>query len=174
MGLSFEHEIQPEIVKIKNKNEYDTISGIIPLYDIFQDKEEKPLLKVITSYKVDDIVYDEQCGIRIMNKNLEIHKMANEHIYIMAIDSKWNIRGLYNVSVGNWNSCNMCKSTLISFLVLIGAKAFSMYHNHPNGLLDASEDDINTYFDMISIGSLLDINFSGSYIVGEKEYCRIK
>lgn len=173
MGLDFDKKIGFEICKIKQKSDYEATPGIINVYEIMQDKEEKPLLSIIKEYKAEDVIYDEQCGVRFMNKKICLQDFANEHIYIMAMDSRWKILGIYNVSIGSWNYSTLYKSSVLKFLVLTGAKAFSIYHNHPNGLMEASDEDIETAFGMYGIGKMLDIEFSGSYIIGRGEYCKI-
>ena len=138
-------------------------------YELLQDKTHKPKLKVIKrinsdakkKYSGEDVVY-------ILNTCLYLRECDSEHAYIVAFDDAYHILGIYNVSIGDFKSCDMYNRNVGIFLMLTGAKAFSIFHNHPNGELIASNEDRSKVIAIQTLGQILGVEYKGSYIVTDE------
>lgn len=145
----------------------------IVLYDIIQDEKEKPELIEIKNFEVLENIYDEIYGIDIMSRFLHLGIMANEHSYILGINSNYEIQGIINIGIGNTDEVQNNTRIIILFLSILGSKKFTCYHNHPNDNIMASSDDIANEAQMEFIAKLLNIDFLGSYILGRKQYIKV-
>lgn len=145
----------------------------IVLYDLVQDEKEKPSLFKIKEFEVFDNIFDDQYAAFLMSKYIHLGIMDSEHLYIMAINSNYEITGIINVALGNYNNVQVYKRNIILFLALIGAKGFADYHNHPNNSVKVSSDDIVSEAQMDNIAKLLEIEYLGSFILGRTHYIKV-
>lgn len=138
-------------------------------YDLVQDKEHRPHLKVIKKLNIDSKKkYCNEDVLKILNVYLFLREYDSEHAFMVAFDDAHHILGIYNISIGDYNSCDFYNRNVGMFLMLVGAKAFSIFHNHPNGELLASNEDRSKVIAIQTLGQILGVEFKGSYIVTDE------
>lgn len=138
-------------------------------YDLVQDKERKPHLKQVKRYNLSSSQkYNNEDVLRILNERIHLREFDSEHAYVVAFDDAYHILGIYNVSIGDFKSCDMHNRNVGIFLMLVGAKAFTIYHNHPNGELVASNEDRAKVVAIQTLGQILGVEFKGSFIVTDE------
>ena len=151
-------------------------------YDIFQDGNKIPLIKVIneidlSDYRINVLVANShyfQEVMEIICGVLDIGNMESEHLYVIALDSDSIIKGIYLLGLGNPEGISAYEQrSLVMFLVLIGSVSFFTIHNHPNDVLKESESD--TVFDAMikGAGSVVGIKCIGNYAVTNDGYIDI-
>ncbi len=145
----------------------------IPLYELIHDENEKPGLIRINEFDVTETDYDEAFGIYIMANLIHLGIMENEHIYLLGINSKNEIIGIINIALGCQDNVPVYMRNIVLFLVLSGSKAFVDYHNHPNNIIEASSDDLVSEAHMCNIAKILEIEYLGSYILGQHEFIKV-
>lgn len=106
-----------------------------------------------------------------LKNELHLHKLVNEKAYIIGLDAQNCMCGIYEIGIGDYKHVDMYRRETALFLLLSGATTFNMFHNHPSRILKGSEGDMACYYTMQSLGNLLDIQCTGSYILTPKGYC---
>lgn len=64
-----------------------------------------------------------------------------EHVVVVAVDVRMRTKGWHLVSVGTLSSCDVHAREILRPVLLCGAWAFILMHNHPSG--DASPSDLD-------------------------------
>ncbi len=80
-----------------------------------------------------------------------------EHFVVIALNSANKIIGV-TVSEGTLDQCIVYPKNVFSFLLLSGATAFIIAHNHPAGGINPSEADWTITHRLKAIGKDLDLN----------------
>lgn len=136
-------------------------------YDLIRDEKLKPSL-----YPVKEIVkdekeqYDAYDTVILLNEIYNMNHCVAEHNFVVAYSDLGTILGIYCMSIGDYQSCNVYNREMSMFLALTGAVSFRLYHNHPNNQLIVSDEDKGVAATLEIIGNTLGIEFKGSYIVG--------
>lgn len=126
---------------------------------------KKAELKVVNSYEMNehvDIIDDFDV---LFNQYMDVGYLDSERVYVISLDNNNNILGINLVSIGNNQSCYVYNRSIGIFLLLTAADKFALLHNHPNGKLIESDDDIKITESMLNLGNLIGINFSNNYIL---------
>lgn len=143
------------------------MSDYINQYDLFLNEKEMPYLKVINQftpdYPFDDGTISSQ--LTILNDSMHVGEFESEHQYVIARDVNGYIKGIFLLGIGSPKSVEINRRNLILFLAFIGAFDFYIIHNHPNGSLMGSEDDVimDAYFK--ACGEMIEIPCVGDYVV---------
>ena len=141
-------------------NNDDGFPELVPIRESNMDREE-----------MDGNIMENILFLRDFTK-LDIRDV--ETSYVMALDYIYRPLGILQLSIGDYKSCMIYSRPIATFLLLIGAKRFFVVHNHPDGRLEASTNDI-TNKDMIgSMSNLLEFEFNGSYIVTKDGFINIE
>ena len=78
-----------------------------------------------------------------------------------------DIIGIFLISIGTNNKCFFYRRSIATFLLLTGTERFILYHNHPNGDLNVSENDYMSMFQVKSLADILEIEFIESVIISK-------
>ena len=144
------------------------MSNILRQYEIFQNEEKIPYIKEINKYILDDFFYTEDeltDQMQIIEECIQIGRYEAEHDYIIARNSSKEIKGIYQTAIGGVNEVIFSRRNIALFLALLGAYDFFAIHNHPNGVLDASEGDLVADGYIKGLGNILEIPCIGTYII---------
>lgn len=109
---------------------------------------------------------------KMMCDVFELHLLAEEYVYLLALDTKCRVLGIFEVGHGTVNACLLHTREIMIRNVLCGASAFIVVHNHPSGELSVSNDDISTTEQLKKAGELMGILLLDHIIIGrgdEKE-----
>lgn len=118
---------------------------MIKVYDILCNKNLKPYLKEVDNIKTNNIYLSTEEIVEKLNKKYNYNQCQSEKVYIAAFDYECKVLGIYMVSSGGNNYCNYIQKNIFTFLLLVGAEQFIIFHNHPNGNLKPSFGDDNAY-----------------------------
>ena len=78
---------------------------------------------------------------QLMRSEYELQSEMEENAYVLAFDSAMKAVGILHLSRGNDDECEMDTRIIFRFLLLVGAVQFVVIHNHPNGLVDLTQND---------------------------------
>jgi len=144
---------------------------MIRLYEIGRNERNKrPELLVQKKYKKNINIKDIFSFTEFVIKDLRLNKYDNEHFYLITTDYYDNIIGVFLISIGDFKSCKVYTRNIATAILLSGGRKFAILHNHSDGLLELSEDDINSVHVMKGISILLDTEFVNSYVFTSKGY----
>lgn len=95
---------------------------------------------------------------------------AEEYVWMIALDTKCNPIGIFEVSHGIVNASLVSPREIFIRLCLCGASGFVLAHNHPSGDILPSKEDIQITSQIIEAGKILNINLFDHIIIGDGYY----
>lgn len=108
------------------------------------------------------------CGM--LNAVYRLNKQAEEHLYMIAFNTKQRVLGVFEVSHGTVNMSICNPRDIFIKALLCGATGIILAHNHPSGDTTPSRDDITTCKRVLEAGKIIGIELLDNLIVGECYY----
>lgn len=108
--------------------------------------------------------------VQAMNDLFMASHLPDEHVWVIGFDARMHCRGIFEVSHGSACSSMVPIREIMRDLLLIDATGFVMVHNHPSGLSNPSNDDIETTKILKKSSDLLWIKFWDHVIIGTEGY----
>lgn len=143
-------------------------------FKLIKDNYNHPKLKEnkINNYDIDvfntidDIVY-------FLEEKYTMSDLYVEYIYAVSLSSSSKFLGIFQVGQGNSSGITLSIKDIFISLLLSGCEKFVLIHNHPNGLLYPSENDISFHNCIQTLSNLLGIQFLDSIIISNGKYITI-
>ena len=107
--------------------------------------------------------------VKMMCDVFQIHLRAEEYVYLLSLDAKCKVLGIFEVGHGTVNACLLHTREIMIRNVLCGASAFIVIHNHPSGELSISRDDVSTTKKLYEAGELIGIHLLDHIIIGRED-----
>ncbi len=146
---------------------------MITEYRLVIDERGLPKLEEKYTY---DYVYDDSCDIEylyMLDEICSLGELESESAYLVAMDYYRKPIGIYQISIGDYKSCNIYTRTTVTVLLLLGARSFIVAHNHPDRVCEASVQDIANEQLFETISNMLGIEFDGSFVLTMDGWCKI-
>lgn len=137
-------------------------------YRIEMDEKRHPFLvaEKTIEYSITCIDSPER-AVNLVNSIFRLNHLAEEMVYMIAMDFKCKILGIFNVSHGTVNK-TICNPREIFIRALVsGASSIIIIHNHPSGDSNPSNSDIVTYKNLEEISKIIGIDLVDFIIVGD-------
>jgi len=147
---------------------------MVKVYNIINNENRYPKLNLIKEIEVNDKRVTIEDTIEILGHYLDMYQLSVEHAYIISFNNNMDILGIYLFSIGNSKNCYFYKKSIATFLLLTGAESFILYHNHPDGNLETSENDESSIFQINLLSEILEIEFIDSIIISKNGWYCIK
>jgi len=119
-------------------------------------------------YKADTLNSPETIAL-MAHRVLGLDGMAEEHLYMLALNSACKLLGVFFVSKGTVNTSLVSPREIFIRALLSGAVQIVLIHNHPSGSVIPSQQDIDTTERMKKAGELLNISLADHIIIGSIE-----
>lgn len=110
----------------------------------------------------------------MMQSLLHMDELAEEHCYMIALNSSCKVLGVFFVSKGTVNASFVSSREVFLRAMLIGAVQIILCHNHPSGNITPSDSDIKLTKQMKEAGELLNILLVDHIIIGRDNYLSLK
>lgn len=110
----------------------------------------------------------------MMQSLLHMDELAEEHCYMIALNSSCKVLGVFFVSKGTVNASLVSSREVFLRAMLIGAVQIILCHNHPSGNITPSDSDIKLTKQMKEAGELLNILLVDHIIIGKDNYLSLK
>ena len=107
--------------------------------------------------------------VKMMCDVFQIHLRAEEYVYLLSLDAKCKVLGIFEVGHGTVNACLLHTREIMIRNVLCGASAFIVAHNHPSGELSISKEDVSTTKKLYEAGELIGIHLLDHIIIGRED-----
>lgn len=104
----------------------------------------------------------------------ELSYLNEEYLYVVSMDTNFHIKGIYEAGHGYFKGVQVYSKELFTFLLLTGAERFVVFHNHPNGMLEASDGDKKWTMSMNMCANILNIEMLDHLIMTEEGFTSIK
>lgn len=108
--------------------------------------------------------------VSMMNDLYGLYRKAEEYVYMVAMDNKCHVIGVFMLSKGTVNASIVSPRDIFTRLCLCSASCFVMVHNHPSGDTTPSNDDIRTTKRVKECAELMNIQFVDHLIIGSDYY----
>jgi len=124
-----------------------------------------------------DVSKKIQCPNDIFNiaqNVIRANEYAEENLWLITLDTKNFITGIFTVSTGSLNSSIVHPREVFKRAILQNAASIIICHNHPSGDPTPSQDDINTTKRIYDAGKILGIELLDHIIIGDNRYISLK
>lgn len=111
---------------------------------------------------------------QVMTEIFNLHQMAEEYVYMIALNTKARPLGFFEISHGTVNLSLITPREVFIRAVLVGATGIIISHNHPSGDCSPSVDDLKITRRLKDAGDLLGIKLFDHVIIGGMKYCSLK
>ena len=117
-------------------------------------------------YSGDEILSPEDVA-ELMSSVYHLNEMAEEYLYVIGVDTKSKILGVFEISHGTVNTTISSPREIYIRLLLCGA---SRIHNHPSGDPTPSQVDIDLTERIRRSSQMLNIPLLDHIIIGDPGY----
>ena len=106
---------------------------------------------------------------KMMCDVFKLHLSAEEYVYLLALNCKCRVLGIFEVAHGSVNECPLSTRELMMRNLLCGASSFIVVHNHPSGSLDLSKEDVETTTRLCEASKLMGITMLDHIVIARAE-----
>lgn len=139
----------------------------IPVYDMYKDRLNPPYLKETVSYTYEEHpLNDPNKVVKLMHEVFLLDSRSEEYVYVLALDTKCNLLGIFEVSHGTVSQSMISNREIFIRLLLCGASSFIMVHNHPSGDPNPSTEDFLVTEKVKQAADLMNIKLLDHIIIG--------
>lgn len=144
-------------------------------YRVIKKKYGHPKLKTTHTYKSNLEKISNCYDIAdLLDEIFDLSYCNEEYMYVVSMDTGGHIKGIFELGHGDYEKVPGFNRELYIFLLLSGAEAFYIAHNHPNGVLEPSKGDMECTNLMIMCANVLHIEFLDHLILTEDDCIGIK
>ncbi|MBE6081492.1 MAG: DNA repair protein RadC [Tissierellaceae bacterium] len=105
---------------------------------------------------------------------LQMDKLAEEYVYMLSLNTKNVITGIFTISQGTLNSSLVHPREVYKRALLNNANSIILTHNHPSGDPTPSNEDIKITHQLMETGKILNIELLDHIVIGSGEYSSLK
>lgn len=117
------------------------------------------------NYRVDSL-NSSQVITEMLNTIFRLNKQAEEHVYMIALNTKCRPLGVFEISHGAVSQ-SICNPREIYIKALLcGASGIVLAHNHPSGDITPSKEDNITYHRIKEAGKIIGIDLLDNIVIG--------
>ena len=98
---------------------------------------------------------------------IHLHEESEEYLYMICMNTKNKIIGVFEVSHGNVNSSIVGVREIFQKALLANAVSIIVMHNHPSGDPKPSREDVEVTKRLVEAGNILGIQVLDHIIVGD-------
>lgn len=146
-------------------------------YGLQLDEEKRTILVRETARNIamSQDILNQPCLIsELMEKSYKVSSLAEEYAWILALNRKCRLLGIFDLSHGGGAATIMGVREIFIRLCLIGATQFVALHNHPSGDPTPSGEDLTVTKKLINAGELLEIPMVDHIVLGDSCYYSMK
>ena len=104
---------------------------------------------------------------------MRLHEESEEYLYMICMNTKNKIIGVFEVSHGTVNSSIVGVREIFQKALLANAVSIIILHNHPSGDTKPSREDVDITKRIVEAGKILGVQVLDHIIVGDN-YCSLK
>ena len=99
---------------------------------------------------------------------MHIHEEPEEYMYMICMNTKNKIIGVFEISHGSVNSSIVSPREVFQKALLANAVSIIVMHNHPSGDCTPSREDIEVTKRLVEAGKIVGVEVLDHIIVGDK------
>ena len=99
---------------------------------------------------------------------MRIHEEPEEYMYMICMNTKNKIIGVFEISHGSVNSSIVSPREVFQKALLANAVSIILMHNHPSGDSTPSREDIEVTKRLVEAGKIVGVEVLDHIIVGDR------
>lgn len=141
-------------------------------YNVRLNELRLPILREGAKYNIDArVAFNNPEKVRnLASEILDLENAAEEYCYVLALDNKCKLKGLYEVGHGTVDVSIVDVRGIFQKALFLGASKIILMHNHPSGDPTPSKDDISLTERVRNAGEILDIRLLDHIVIGYGNY----
>lgn len=145
---------------------------LINEYDLVLDNETRhSKLELKQSFQYIQDKFDGSEKIcELMRNKYQLHKKSDEYVYLLALNTKMRLLGIFEVGHGTGDKCLVDARGIFMRAVFVGAQSIILIHNHPSGDVEPSRDDEIMNNRIKDAGVLMGIPLIDNIIICENNF----
>ena len=156
-----------ETLTIKVQNIEEIIKKFLP-------KEEGYQKTILEAMNYSILAGGKRLRPMLMQEVFNMSCLAEEHLYVIAINNKCRVLGISLVSSGSNTQTFCCSNSIYTRALLLGATGVVVVHNHVSGDPSPSKDDKKCLDKLRQAGLIVDVALQDFIIVGDGVYYSAK
>ena len=121
------------------------------------------------NYKIDSFSSPAPVA-ELLNSVASLNVMGEEHCYMLGLNNKGKLIGLFFISKGTVNMTCLNPREVFMRALLVGASSIVLCHNHPSGDSEPSRQDMEMTKRFKEAGELLGLPVMDHIIIGGSSY----
>lgn len=118
-----------------------------------------------------DVSFTSPTGVcDAMRQIFHADNLPEEHVWLIACDTRRKCRGIIEVSKGTSNLSLFPIREMLRDLLMLDATTFFVAHNHPSGDCSPSEQDKDSTKKLRDAAALMELDFTDHIIIGSGCY----
>ena len=140
------------------------------------DEDRKNVLVQETSGYYSDVqaTNSPEGLVKMVNAVFHAERLAEEHSYLIALDQKFHVIGVFDLSHGMATASLVGAREIFIRLCLCGATCFALAHNHPSGDPMPSKEDFVITKRLKECGDMMGLPMIDHIIIGNQRYYSCK
>lgn len=139
-----------------------------------EDKRITLEKEVSVNYPAIDAIRSPENVYELATGYLRMHEESEEYLYLVCMNVKNRITGVFEISHGNVNSSIFGVREILQKALLANAVNIIVMHNHPSGDPSPSREDIAVTERLRDAGRLIGIELLDHIIVGDGKFSSLK
>ena len=140
------------------------------------EKQRVVLEKEVSVYcpEIDRKMNGPERIVSLARNYLRIHEKPEEYMYMLCMNSKLEMTGVFEISHGNVNSSIVGAREVFQKALLANAVSIAFIHNHPSGDCTPSREDVQITKRLMDAGNILGIQVLDHIIIGRPGFTSLK
>lgn len=105
--------------------------------------------------------------VKMLNELFKIDRLAEEYVYMIALNKKCKVLGVFEISHGTVDSASIRPREIFIRALLVGASCIIISHNHPSGSCEPSNVDLEVTENIMKCASMIGVTLLDHIIVGD-------
>lgn len=139
-------------------------------FKLVQNEYEHPSLLLTRKINKSNHLVNTNDIVEIMNKYYHLNKCTQEYVYLLSFNTNQDLLAIFEISHGSGQKSIVSIKEIITSVILSGGDNIILIHNHPNGNLNVSNDDINITNNLKYALFPIEINLLDHIIISKNEY----
>ncbi|MBO5319027.1 MAG: JAB domain-containing protein [Ruminococcus sp.] len=112
--------------------------------------------------------------VKLARTYLKMHELPEEYMYMVCMNTKLDMTGVFEISHGNVNSSVVGTREVFQKALLANAVSIVLIHNHPSGECTPSREDIKVTQRLVEAGNILGIQVLDHIVIGRPGFTSLK
>lgn len=123
--------------------------------------------------ELDNMMNSPEKIVQLAKGFLRMHEETEEYMYMICLNTKLMMTGVFEISHGNVNSSVVGTREVFQKALLGNAVSIILMHNHPSGDCTPSIQDIEVTKRLVEAGKIIGVEVLDHIIIG-KHYCSLR